>query len=255
MRSQRSTTRRACGRTTRSARSGLAGSGQRRPRCYRAARHTSAPAGVAPSLVPQPDSHAREKEHIVATLLQRLATLACVAGERPPRRLAADRSRHARLLRGLRLIAQQRLHDSRFIVPRTRSRAAEETAADRGRYKRADRVRVTGGTTISDAKYHAAVEAALDQAKLAPQVAAVVDPFVSKAISRDGRSALAGIRYTVTRARTSIPTVSPHWSPATQVAQRAGLVRPRRRECLRLRLVEARPLNCPRLPESRSSSC
>jgi len=79
------------------------------------------------------------------------------------------------------------------------------------------------GTKITDAKYRAAVEATLDQAKRAPQVAAVVDPFTSKAVSADGRTALAGISYTVTRPHLDSDSL-PALVTLTRHAQHAGLV-------------------------------
>jgi putative drug exporter of the RND superfamily len=79
------------------------------------------------------------------------------------------------------------------------------------------------GTKISDAKYRSAVEATLDQAKVAPQVAAVVDPFTSKAISRDGRSALAEIQYTVSEPHLDSDSL-PALVTATKPAQQAGLI-------------------------------
>jgi RND superfamily putative drug exporter len=79
------------------------------------------------------------------------------------------------------------------------------------------------GTSITDARYRAAVEATLDHAKRAPQVAAVVDPFTSKAISRDGRSALATIEYTVTRPHLDSASL-PALVTATKPSQRAGLI-------------------------------
>jgi RND superfamily putative drug exporter len=79
------------------------------------------------------------------------------------------------------------------------------------------------GTRISDARYHSAVEATLNRAKVAPQVAAVVDPFTSKAISRDGRAALAQIQYTVSRPHLDSDSL-PALVAATKPAQRAGLV-------------------------------
>ncbi len=78
------------------------------------------------------------------------------------------------------------------------------------------------GTKITDPRNHAAVEATLDQAKLAPQVSAVVDPFTSKAISPDGRTALAGIQYTVVRAHLDSDSL-PALVSATKHAQQAGL--------------------------------
>ncbi|HEX4671110.1 MAG TPA: MMPL family transporter [Solirubrobacteraceae bacterium] len=79
------------------------------------------------------------------------------------------------------------------------------------------------GTKITDAQYRTAVEAALSQAKRAPQVAAIVDPFTSKAISRDGRSALAQIEYTVTRAHLDSGAL-PGLVTATKPARQAGLL-------------------------------
>jgi putative drug exporter of the RND superfamily len=79
------------------------------------------------------------------------------------------------------------------------------------------------GTKITDARYQRAVEATLDQAKRAPQVAVVVDPFTSKAISRDGRSALATVEYTVTRPHLHSESL-PALVTATKPAQRAGLI-------------------------------
>jgi putative drug exporter of the RND superfamily len=79
------------------------------------------------------------------------------------------------------------------------------------------------GTRISDARYHSAVEATLARARVAPQVAAVVDPFTSKAISRDGRAALAQIQYTASRADLDSDSL-PALVAATKPAQRAGLI-------------------------------
>jgi RND superfamily putative drug exporter len=79
------------------------------------------------------------------------------------------------------------------------------------------------GTKITDARYRRGVEATLDQARRAPQVAAVVDPFTTKAVSRNGRSALASIEYTVTRAHLDSDSL-PALETATKPAQRAGLI-------------------------------
>ncbi len=78
------------------------------------------------------------------------------------------------------------------------------------------------GTKIGDARYRSAVEATLDQARVAPQVAAVVDPFTSKAISPDGRAALAAIQYTVIRAHLDSDSL-PALVAATERAHHAGL--------------------------------
>jgi putative drug exporter of the RND superfamily len=79
------------------------------------------------------------------------------------------------------------------------------------------------GTKISDPRYHSPVEATLAEAKRAPQVAGVVDPFTSKAISRDGRAALAQIQYTVSRPDLDSDSL-PALVAATEPAQRAGLI-------------------------------
>jgi RND superfamily putative drug exporter len=79
------------------------------------------------------------------------------------------------------------------------------------------------GTKISDAKYRSAVEATLDQAKVAPQVSGLVDPFTSKAISPDGRAALAELQYTVSRPHLESNSL-PALVTATKPAQRAGLI-------------------------------
>jgi RND superfamily putative drug exporter len=79
------------------------------------------------------------------------------------------------------------------------------------------------GTRITDARYRAAVEATLSRAKVAPQVAAVVDPFASRAISPDGRAALAQIQYTVTAPHLDSGSL-PALVTATKRAQQAGLI-------------------------------
>jgi RND superfamily putative drug exporter len=78
------------------------------------------------------------------------------------------------------------------------------------------------GTKITEPNYHAAVEATLTEAKTAPQVAAVIDPFVSKAISPDGRTALAQVQYTVTRPHLDSDSL-PALVNATDPAEQAGL--------------------------------
>ena len=76
------------------------------------------------------------------------------------------------------------------------------------------------GTKITDRAYHAAVEATLDQAKLAPQVSAVVDPFTSKAISRDGRTRARRDPVHRHPRRTSTPTACPRSSPLPSARSR-----------------------------------
>jgi putative drug exporter of the RND superfamily len=78
------------------------------------------------------------------------------------------------------------------------------------------------GTKITDPKYRGAVEASLTEAKTAPQVAAVIDPYASKAISLDGRTGLAQVQYTVTRPHLNSGSL-PALVDATHPAERAGL--------------------------------
>jgi RND superfamily putative drug exporter len=78
------------------------------------------------------------------------------------------------------------------------------------------------GSKITEPTYHAAVEATLAQAKTAPQVAAVIDPYASRAISPDGRTALAQIQYTVTSAHLDSDSL-PALVDATGPAEQAGL--------------------------------
>ncbi|WP_206797304.1 MMPL family transporter [Amycolatopsis sp. MtRt-6] len=56
-------------------------------------------------------------------------------------------------------------------------------------------IEAPAGTTVTDAKGKAAVEALVGQLKTAPKVAAVVDPFQAQAISPDQRVALAQVSY------------------------------------------------------------
>ena len=78
------------------------------------------------------------------------------------------------------------------------------------------------GTTITDPKYQTAVEASVSQARTAPQVAAVIDPYSAKAISPDGRTALAQVQYTVTRPQLDANSL-PALVNATGPAEQAGL--------------------------------
>ena len=85
---------------------------------------------------------------------------------------------------------------SRARPRRTRStNLREEPAAREPARARQIVFESPAGTKITDRNYHAAVEASLAQAKTAPQVAAVIDPFTAKAISPDGRTALAQVQY------------------------------------------------------------
>ncbi|WP_103351460.1 MMPL family transporter [Amycolatopsis sp. CA-128772] len=56
-------------------------------------------------------------------------------------------------------------------------------------------IEAPAGTTVTDAKGKAAVEALVGQLKTAPKVVAVVDPFQARSISPDQRVALAQVSY------------------------------------------------------------
>ena len=55
------------------------------------------------------------------------------------------------------------------------------------------------GSSVGDPEYAQAVTAVVAEAAEAPQVAAVADPFATRAVSPDGRAALANVSYTVPR--------------------------------------------------------
>ena len=55
------------------------------------------------------------------------------------------------------------------------------------------------GAKVSDPRYAAAIEKSLGEARKAPQVAAVVDPFKAGTVSPGGKTALAQIQYPVDR--------------------------------------------------------
>jgi RND superfamily putative drug exporter len=78
------------------------------------------------------------------------------------------------------------------------------------------------GTKITDSKYQPGIEATLDRAKSAPQVAAVIDPLTARVISPDGRTALAQVQYTVNRPQLDSDSL-PALVNATQPAEQAGL--------------------------------
>jgi RND superfamily putative drug exporter len=161
------------------------------------------------------------KEYIVATLLHRLATLAF---------------RHKRaFLAGWQLIMFVVVGgyavlgsdiDSEFTIPGSSSQNAldelQKTLPPAAGTSAQIVFESPPGAKITDPKYHTAVEATLAQAKTAPQVAAVIDPYTAKAISPDGRTALAQVQYTVTRPHLDSDSL-PALADATHPAEQAGL--------------------------------
>src|SRR5262249_23278689 len=75
---------------------------------------------------------------------------------------------------------------------------------------------------ITASPYRAPVEAVLSKAKPAPQVAAVIDPYQTTAISPDGRTALAQVQYAVTQAHLASQSL-PALEATTTSAKAAGL--------------------------------
>jgi len=162
------------------------------------------------------------KEHTVATLLQDLATL-------------AFRRRRTFLAAWLLVIVATlgcyavfgSTINSQFTIPGSSSQNAlnqlQKTLPPAAGTSAQIVFESPAGTRITDSKYHSAVEATLEQAKHAPQVAAVVDPFITRAISRDGRTALATVEYTVTRPHLHSESL-PALVTASKSAHQAGLI-------------------------------
>src|SRR5919199_3487366 len=93
--------------------------------------------------------------------------------------------------------------EDRFTVPGSESQAAldrlrELSPAAAGSQAQIVFVAPEGGT-ITDPAALAAIQRVVTAAGDAPQVAAVVSPLESRAISPDGRAALATVQYTVQR--------------------------------------------------------
>ena len=79
------------------------------------------------------------------------------------------------------------------------------------------------GAAISDPRYAQAVQAAVAAAGEVPQVSAVADPFVTRAVSPDGRAALATVSFDVPREEVDRETLDALEDVAVQ-AEDAGLV-------------------------------
>lgn len=116
--------------------------------------------------------------------------------------------------------------DDRFTIPGTESQtaldrlaAAQPTAAGAG----AQIVFVAPtGATVTEPQYAAAIEQVVAAAGKAPQVAAVADPLKTRAISPDGRAALARVEYGVAREKLK-ETSAAALEKTTTAARDAGL--------------------------------
>src|SRR5262245_38938460 len=161
------------------------------------------------------------KEYIVATVLHRLAT-------------SAFRHKRAFLAAWLLIMflvvdlyaAFGSKIDSDFTIPGSSSQNAlnqlQKTLPPAAGTSAQIVFESPPGTKITQPKYQAGVEASLAQARTAPQVAAVIDPYSAKVISPDGRTALAQIQYTVTRPHLDSGSL-PALVNATAPAKQAGL--------------------------------
>jgi putative drug exporter of the RND superfamily len=108
-----------------------------------------------------------------------------------------------------------------FTIPGTESQTALDTLSSKLPTAAGTSAQIVfrapAGARVTDGAYQTAVEASLTKAKAAPQVAAVIDPYKVKAISRDGRTALAQVQYAVTQAQLdsqSLPTLETTTAPA-----------------------------------------
>jgi RND superfamily putative drug exporter len=116
--------------------------------------------------------------------------------------------------------------DDRFTIPGTESQtaldrlaAAQPAAAGVG----AQIVFVAPeGATVAEPRYAAAIEQVVAAAGRAPQVAGVADPLRTRAISPDGRAALARVEYAVPREKLA-DTSTAALESTTAAARRAGL--------------------------------
>jgi RND superfamily putative drug exporter len=116
--------------------------------------------------------------------------------------------------------------NSEFTIPGSQSQTALDTLSNKLPAAAGTSAQIVfeapAGAKVTNPTYHNAVESVLTRAKSAPQVAAVIDPFGARAISPDGRTALAQVQYTVTR-----PDLNPQSLPAlratTAPAKAAGL--------------------------------
>jgi RND superfamily putative drug exporter len=116
--------------------------------------------------------------------------------------------------------------DDRFTIPGSESQTALDQlskAAPAAAGAGAQIVFVApAGATITDPRYAAAIGQVVTAAGHAPQVARAISPFTSKAISPDGRAALATVQYGVLREQLADGSL-PALARTTTAARDAGL--------------------------------
>ncbi|TNY36844.1 MMPL family transporter [Thermomonospora catenispora] len=116
--------------------------------------------------------------------------------------------------------------DDEFRIPGTESQQALDVLAERFPAASGTSAQVVfiapEGGTITAPQTQAAIARALSAARTAPQVAAVVDPFTARTVSRDQRVALAQVQYPVKTAELEDGSLE-ELERRVAVAEQAGL--------------------------------
>jgi RND superfamily putative drug exporter len=116
--------------------------------------------------------------------------------------------------------------EDRFTVPGSESQAALDRLRELSPAAAGSQAQIVfvapEGSTITDATYAPAIQQVVETAGNAPQVAAVVSPFDSRAFSPDGRAALATVQYSEPREGLEEGTLDA-LERTTAAAQDAGL--------------------------------
>lgn len=116
--------------------------------------------------------------------------------------------------------------DDEFRIPGTESQQALDTLAERFPTAAGASAQVVfaapEGGTVTAPQTRAAIAQALSAARTAPQVAAVVDPFTARTVSRDQRVALAQVQYPVKAAELNDDSLR-ELERRVAVAEQAGL--------------------------------
>ncbi|RFU20981.1 MMPL family transporter [Geodermatophilus marinus] len=116
--------------------------------------------------------------------------------------------------------------DDRFTIPGSESQAALDRLAELQPAAAGASAQIVfvapEGQTVADPAVQAAIGEVVAEATRAPEVAAVADPFTSRAITPDGRAALATVQYTVQREELGEGSLEALES-TTEAAEEAGL--------------------------------
>ncbi|WP_194912351.1 MMPL family transporter [Catenulispora rubra] len=120
-------------------------------------------------------------------------------------------------------------HDSGFSIPGTESQRASDLMQQRfdgagasGAYARIVFVAPTG-QQVTAAAEHAAIEQAVAEVAVGPQVASAADPFQAGTVSPDGSTAYSAVTYKVTSASDLTDAAKTALTGAAQHARDAGL--------------------------------